>query len=155
MTLPDTNQSLRASILSILPDVDPVTRAVKVRLEVDNSGTKLRPGMFVNVTVPVSLPAGLSVPADAVLDSGLEKRVFVQTADNHFEPRMVETGWQMGGRVQILNGVHDGDMVVSSGTFLVDSESRLHSESEPHSEAQPASSAAMPHVVDAAEHRMK
>ena len=148
VTVPDSNQALRASILSILPDVDPVTRAIKVRLEVNNPGTKLRPGMFVNVTVPVSQPDGLSVPADAVLDSGLEKRVFVQTTENHFEPRMVETGWQMGGRVQILNGLREGDVVVSSGTFLVDSESRLHSD------ARPPGSVPIPHVAEAAEHRM-
>ncbi len=148
VTLPDTNQTLRASILSVLPDVDPVTHAVKVRLEAENPGNKLRPGMFVNVDLPVALPVGLSVPADAVVDSGLEKRVFVQTADNHFEPRMVETGWQVGDRVQIVNGLKEGDVIVSSGTFLVDSESRLHSD------ARPASSAAMPHMTEAAEHRM-
>ena len=148
VTLPDTNQILHASILSVLPDVDPVTHAVKVRLEAENPGYKLRPGMFVNVEMPVALPAGLSVPADAVVDSGLEKRVFIQTAENHFEPRMVETGWQIGDRVQIVHGLQEGDVIVSSGTFLVDSESRLHSD------ARPASSAAMPHVTEAAEHRM-
>jgi membrane fusion protein, copper/silver efflux system len=148
VTLADSNQALHASVIGILPDVDPVTHATKVRLQADNPGFKLRPGMFVNVDAPVSLPAGLSVPADAVLDSGLAKRVFVETSDNHFEPRMVETGWQVGDRVQIVSGLHDGDMVVSSGTFLVDSESRLHSD------ARQPSSAAMPHANDATEHRM-
>ncbi len=148
VTFPDSNQAVHASIVGILPDVDPVTHAFKVRLEAENPGFKLRPGMFVNVDLPVSLPAGISVPADAVLDSGLEKRVFVQTSDNHFEPRMVETGWQVGDRVQIVNGLKDGDMVVSSGTFLVDSESRLHSD------ARQPGSAAMPHSNDAMEHRM-
>ena len=149
VTLPDTNQTLHASILSVLPDVDPVTHAVKVRLEAENPGFKLRPGMFVNVDMPVSLPDGLSVPADAVVDSGVEKRVFVQTADNHFEPRAIETGWQVGDRIQVVSGLREGDMVVSSGTFLVDSESRLHSDAKLSSSA-----AAMPHMADDAEHRM-
>ena len=147
VTFPDTNQAVHAAVIGILPDVDPVTHASRVRLEADNPGFKLRPNMFVNVDIPVSLPSGLSVPVDAVLDSGLEKRVFVQTSENHFEPRMVETGWQVGNRVQIVNGLHEGDMVVSSGTFLVDSESRLHSDAR-----QPA--AAMPHGNDTMEHRM-
>jgi Cu(I)/Ag(I) efflux system membrane fusion protein len=148
VTLPDTDLTFHASVVGILPDVDPVTHASKVRLEAENPGFKLRPGMFVNVDLPVALPAGISVPADAVLDSGLEKRVYVQTSENHFEPRMVETGWHIGDRVQIVNGLHDGDMVVASGTFLVDSESRLHSD------ARQPSSAAMPHGDDATEHRM-
>jgi Cu(I)/Ag(I) efflux system membrane fusion protein len=147
VTLPDTSQAVHASVVAVLPDVDPVTHAYKVRLEADNPGFKLRPGMFVNVDVPVSLPSGLSVPVDAVLDSGLEKRVFVETSDDHFEPRMVQTGWQVGDRVQIVSGLRDGDVVVSSGTFLVDSESRLHSDAR-----QPAS--AMPHASDPMEHRM-
>lgn len=149
VNLPDTNQTLRASILSVLPDVDPVTHAVKVRLEADNPGFKLRPGMFVNVEMPVALPEGLSVPADAVVDSGVEKRVFVQTSDNHFEPRAIETGWQVGDRIQVVNGLREGDLIVASGTFLVDSESRLHSDAKLSSSA-----AAMPHMTDAPEHRM-
>jgi len=148
VSLADTNQTLHATILSTLPDVDPVTHAVKVRLEVDNTGFKLRPGMFVNVDLPVALPEGLSVPVDAVMDSGLEKRVFVETAENHFEPRMVETGWQIGDRVQVVSGLREGDVIVASGTFLVDSESRMHSD------VRLNSSAAAPHMTDAAEHRM-
>jgi len=151
-SLPDSNQTLHATILSILPDVDPVTHAAKVRLEVDNAGFKLRPGMFVNVDMPVALPEGLSVPVDAVMDSGLEKRVFVETAENHFEPRMVETGWQIGDRIQIVNGLRDGDVIVASGTFLVDSESRLHSDASRTNSS--AMSGALPHMGDVAEHRM-
>lgn len=148
VTLPDTEQTLHASILSILPDVDPVTHAARVRLEADNPGFKLRPGMFVNVDMPVALPQGLSVPVDAIVDSGVEKRVFVQTAENHFEPRAVETGWQIGDRIQVVNGLREGDVIVASGTFLVDSESRLHSD------VRMNSAAAMPHMTDVAEHRM-
>ncbi len=52
--------------------------------------------------------------------------MFVQSSENHFEPRDVETGWQLGDRIEIVKGLKEGDVVVASGTFLVDSESRLH-----------------------------
>jgi RND family efflux transporter MFP subunit len=125
VTLPDTGQSFQATVSDVLPEVDPATRVLKPRLLVDNPGFKLRPDMFVNVEVAVSLPAGLSVPADAVLDSGMSKRVFVQTSAGHFEERAVETGWRLNDRVQIVKGVREGETVVAAGTFLVDSESRL------------------------------
>jgi Cu(I)/Ag(I) efflux system membrane fusion protein len=87
--------------------------------------------MFVSVSMPVSLPAGISVPAEAILDSGLSKRVFVEKADGSFVPRAVETGWESGDRVQVVKGLREGETVVSSGTFLVDSESRLQAASKP------------------------
>ncbi len=126
ITLPDTGETFQAHVSDVLPQVDPVTRILKPRLELDNPGFKLRPDMFVNIDLPVSLPNGLTVPADAVLDSGLSKRVFVQTSAGHFENRIVETGWRSNDRVQILKGLREGDTVVAGGTFLVDSESRLH-----------------------------
>ncbi|KAA6463377.1 efflux RND transporter periplasmic adaptor subunit [Acidobacteria bacterium AB60] len=150
VSLPDAGQTLHASILSILPDADPVTHAVKVRLEAENPGFKLRPGMFVNVDLPVSLPEGLSVPLDAVVDSGMEKRVYVETSENRFEARSVQTGWQLGDRIQVVSGLNEGDVVVASGTFLVDSESRLHADGH----ASSSSAAAAPHMAKIAEHRM-
>jgi len=125
VTLSDTDQSFRAVVSKVLPEVDPVTRSLKLRLEAENPGFKLRPNMFVNVELPVSLPDGITVPVDAVIDSGESKRVFVQSTAGHFEARAVETGWQMDGRVQILKGLQEGETVVAAGTFLVDSESRL------------------------------
>jgi Cu(I)/Ag(I) efflux system membrane fusion protein len=125
VTLPDTGESFQATVSDVLPEVDPATRVLRPRLVVDNPGFKLRPDMFVNVEVAVSLPAGLSVPSDAVVDSGLSKRVFVQTSAGHFEARTVETGWRLNDRVQIVKGLREGESVVAAGTFLVDSESRL------------------------------
>lgn len=127
VTLSDTGESFQAKVSDVLPEVDPVTRVLKVRLEADNPGYKLRPEMFVSVSLPVSLPSGISVPSDAILDAGRSERVFVQVADGSFEPRSVETGWQLGDRVQVLKGLQAGESVVASGTFLVDSESRLRS----------------------------
>ena len=81
--------------------------------------------MFVNVEVAISLPPGLTVPTDAVVDSGLSKRVYVETSAGHFEAREVETGWRLNDRVQIVKGLREGETIVAASTFLVDSESRL------------------------------
>ncbi len=98
---------------------------MKLRLEADNPGYELRPDMFVDVSLPVPVPAGLSVPADSVIDSGQKKRVFVDKGNGYFEPREVETAWRFNDRVGIVKGLNPGERVVSAGTFLVDSESRL------------------------------
>jgi RND family efflux transporter MFP subunit len=125
LMLPDSSVSLRATVSNELPQFDPTTRTMKVRLEADNPGLRLRPDMFVDVELPVKLPPGLSVPVDAVLDTGLHKRVFVDRGNGVFEPREVETGWRSGGRIEILRGLTPGARVVASATFLMDSESRL------------------------------
>ncbi|PYU64143.1 MAG: efflux RND transporter periplasmic adaptor subunit [Acidobacteria bacterium] len=127
ITLPNQKKNFSARVSDILPQVDPVTRAVKLRLEVDNKNLTLRPDTFVDVDLTVATPSGLSVPADAVLDSGLSKQVFVDRGNGIFEPRQVDTGEPFGDRVQILRGLAEGEKVVASGTFLVDSESRLKS----------------------------
>ena len=85
----------------------------------------LRPDLFVDVDLRVTLPAAIAVPADAVVDSGSKRRVFVERRAGVFEPRQVETGWRLGGRVQIVKGLAEGDRVVVAGTFLLDAESRL------------------------------
>ena len=110
---------------STLPEFDTATQSLRVRFEADNPGLVLRPGMFVDVTLPIDLPAAISVPLDAVIDAGLETRVFVERTATVFEPRTVETGWRFGGRVEIRKGLEPGDRVVISGTFLFDSESRM------------------------------
>ena len=108
VTLPDTGEAFQARVSDVLPEVDPATRALKVRLIVNNPGFKLRPDMFVNVEMPVSVPPGLSVPADAIVDSGLAKKVFVQKSPGHFEKREVELGWRFDDRVQIVKGLRKG-----------------------------------------------
>jgi YHS domain-containing protein len=112
-------------VSTVLPQFDPNSRTLKVRLELDNPGYTLRPDMFVDVEFPVTLPAALTVPADAVLDSGLRKMVFVDRGNGYFEPRKVETGWRFGDRIEITKGLMPGERIVVSGTFLIDSESRM------------------------------
>lgn len=116
-----------ANVNYIQPQIDPVTRTLKVRLEAANPGLLLKPEMFVNVEFAVSSPRRMSVPAEAVLDSGLRKTVYVDRGDGYLEPRSVETGDRIGERIEILSGLKAGERVVTSGNFLVDSESRLRS----------------------------
>jgi YHS domain-containing protein len=114
-----------AKVSDVLPQFDPATRTFKVRLELDNPDILLLPDMFVDVDFLIELPPASTVAADAVLDSGMRKVVFVSLGKGFFEPRTVETGWRFGDRVQILSGVMPEDEVVISGTFLIDSESRM------------------------------
>jgi membrane fusion protein, copper/silver efflux system len=125
VTAPQLGKSFRARVDDSLPQFDPATRTLKIRLETDNPDFSLRPDMFVDIELPTRVPPGLSVPVDAVLDSGLTKRVFVDRGNGFFEPREVETGWRTGDRIQVVRGLKAGDLVVVSGTFLLDSESRL------------------------------
>lgn len=127
VTLPGLGKTFSARVSNVLPQVDPATRTLKLRLEADNPGFALRPDMYVDVELPVAMPAGLTVPQDAVIDSGREQRVFVEHSSGVFEPRQVQTGWRSGDRVQIVHGLAEGERVVAAGTFLVDSESRLKS----------------------------
>lgn len=127
ISLPAQKKKWRAIVSSVLPQFDPATRTLQVRLEAENPGLVLRPDMFVNVEVEIHDPAALTVPADALLDSGMSKRVYVDRGNGAFEPRQVETGRRSGDRVEILGGLAPGERVVVSGTFLLDSESRLKS----------------------------
>jgi len=125
VTLPNQQRAFNARVSETVPQFDPATRTLKIRLEADNPNYELRPDMFVDVELPVRMPPGLSVPLDAVLDSGTQKRVFIDRGNGFFEPRQVETGWRFGDRIEIVKGLAAGERVVTSGTFFVDSESRL------------------------------
>jgi len=125
VTIPETKKTLTAFVSTVLPQFDATSRTLKVRLELDNPGYTLRPDMFVDVEFPVTLSPALTVPTDAILDSGLKKTVFVDKGDGVFEPREVETGWRLGDRVEIIRGLKPGERIAMSGTFLIDSESRM------------------------------
>ena len=125
VSLPEQGRSIPAKISEVLPQFDANSRTLKVRLEVDNPGFILRPDMFVDVQLPITLPPAITVSADAVLDSGVKKTVFVDRGEGIFEPRSVETGWRLGDRIEIVGGLKPGERVVVSGTFLLDSESRM------------------------------
>jgi membrane fusion protein, copper/silver efflux system len=119
------DESYTATVSEILPQFDPGTLTLKVRLEMDNPQFVLRPGMFMDVEFPVTLPASVNVPLDAIMDSGLHQTVFVDRDKGYFEPRRVKTGWRLGDRAEIVEGIRPGERIVVSGNFLVDSESRM------------------------------
>jgi len=124
---PALDRDLEAVVSDVLPEFSSATRTLKVRLEVRNPGFMLRPGMFVDVVQPVELGPALTVPRSAVLDSGSRKMVFIDQGEGNLEARKVTTGWRYGDRVEILSGLKNGDEVVTSGNFLLDSESRMRS----------------------------
>jgi membrane fusion protein, copper/silver efflux system len=125
VTTTSKSAPLTMMVSSILPQLDPVTRTLKVRLEVDNPDLILRPEMFVDVEFETETPGGLSVAADAVVDAGTRKVVFIDLGDGYYEPRKVETGWRTADRVEITHGLNGDERIVTSGNFLLDSESRL------------------------------
>jgi len=123
--LKDEGRKLPGRITDSLPQSEAGGGTVKLRLEVDNPKFLLRPDMVVDVELPIRLPPAVTVPLDAVVDSGARARVYIERGEGIFEPREVETGWRFGERVEILRGVRLGERVVVEATFLVDSESRL------------------------------
>jgi Cu(I)/Ag(I) efflux system membrane fusion protein len=121
----ELSKTVSATVSDVPPLFDSASRTLKLRLEADNPGMVLRPDMLVDVEFHVPVPAGMSVPQEAVLDSGLQKIVYLETSDGVFEPRAVELGTSFGGRVSVKHGISEGDRVVTSGNFLIDSESRM------------------------------
>jgi RND family efflux transporter MFP subunit len=120
-------QALRGRVDYIQPQVDPVTRTLKIRIDAENPRLVLKPDMFVEVNFRIALPKHLTVPADAVLDAGLKKVIFVDRGNGYLESRDVEIGERLGDRVEILRGLKADERIVLSGTFLIDSESQLKS----------------------------
>lgn len=127
VTLPYTSSSaaIAAKVNYVQPAVDPVTRTLKLRLEAANPGLRLRPEMFVDVEFRASGTRRLTVPAEAVLNSGERQVVFVDLGDGNLLPTDVATGERLGDRVVVTSGLTEGQRVVASGTFLIDAESQL------------------------------
>lgn len=116
---------LKGKVSDALAQFDPNSRTYKVRLNVDNPELILRPDAIVDVEFSARMKPAITLPREAVLDSGLRKVVYVDLGNGLFEPRKVETGWSFGDRVEITGGLMPGERVVSSGNFLIDSESRM------------------------------
>ncbi|HEV2328149.1 MAG TPA: efflux RND transporter periplasmic adaptor subunit [Verrucomicrobiae bacterium] len=124
-SLPD--REFRGRVTYIYPEVDEKTRTAKVRLEFENPGYFLKPGMFVSAELTAELePSALLVPDSAVLRSGEKNTVFVALPDGKFDPRAVELGPESeNDMVEITGGLQEGERIVSSGQFMLDSESQL------------------------------
>jgi Cu(I)/Ag(I) efflux system membrane fusion protein len=122
-------EKFTGKIVSVSPVLDPATRTNQVRVEVPNPENKLKPEMFVNASIQESLGSKLAVPETAVLDTGLRKIVYLSEANNVLESREVTLGQKAENYYEVLSGLKEGDVVVTSGNFLVDSESKLKSAS--------------------------
>ena len=109
----------------IWPQVDMTTRTARVRLVFANPGLKLKPGMYVNISIEVPLGRQLVVPASAVLQTGTRAIVFVNRGGGYLEPRQVELGPQGGDVYAVLSGLKSGEQIITSANFLIDSESQL------------------------------
>ncbi len=109
----------------IYPQLDMDTRTAKVRIVFSNPGLRLKPGMFVNVTLKVPMGKQLVIPATGVLQSGTRQIVFVSRGDGYIEPREVQLGWRAGDDFIVLKGLKEGEEIVTSANFLIDSESQL------------------------------
>lgn len=109
----------------IWPQVDMTTRTARVRLVFANPALKLKPGMYVNVSIDIPLGRHLAVPASGVLQTGTRAIVFVDHGGGSLEPREVELGEQAGDDFVVLKGLKAGERVITSANFLVDSESQL------------------------------
>ena len=114
-------------IVSIPQVFDAMTRSVKVKIEVTNTLQKLKPEMFVNVTFKINLGKKLSVPEEAVINTGERSIVVVSDNQGNYNSRDVKVGEKVQGYYEIISGLRENDKVLISGNFLIDSESRLRS----------------------------
>jgi len=121
-------QSWQGTVDYVYPELDPMTRTLKVRLRFDNSEGVFRPNMFARVTIFGSdADPVLHVPRSALIRGGAVDRVVVALGDGRFRAQPVDVGIESGDRVEIRAGVEAGDRVVVSGQFLIDSESNIES----------------------------
>ena len=139
---------MHGRVQALLPEVNPQTRTLKARIELDNPGWKLVPGMFVQLDF-ASAPAApvLAVPSEAVIQTGTRAVVMLAEENGRFRPVEVEAGREAGGQTEIRRGLSTGQRVVLAGQFLIDSEASLKGlEGRLGKEAGPA----MPAATDAA-----
>jgi Cu(I)/Ag(I) efflux system membrane fusion protein/cobalt-zinc-cadmium efflux system membrane fusion protein len=125
-------------VIYIHPLVDERTRTARVRFELRNRGLRLKPGMYAHVELQAPLGRVLTVPADAVVDSGVRQIAFVAQGDGRFEPREVRIGQRLEERVQVLEGLEEGEVVASGATFFLDSESQLRAALQRYAAPAPA-----------------
>ena len=122
-----SDKAYRGVVRSLDSVVDPVTRSLRVRAQLENPDGVLKPGMYVNAVLKTDLGEQLAVPEEAVFATGEKNIVFVVKGNNIFEPREVELGAKVDGYYEIKGGLQENEQVVTSGNFLIDSESRLRS----------------------------
>jgi Cu(I)/Ag(I) efflux system membrane fusion protein len=118
-------ESFEGKVSFIYPSVSEQTRTLKIRIEFSNSSHRLKPGMYAEVDLAGQGRGVLAVPADAVMDGGDRQYAFVVHDGIHFEPRLLKLGRSSDDYFEVLSGLSEGEQVVTSANFLIDSESRL------------------------------
>ena len=114
-----------ARVAYIYPYLDPKSRTGRVRIELANKDLDLRPGMYANVELAADLGTRLQVPAAAVVYTGPRRLVFVDLGEGRFKPQEVKVGTESNGSYEVLAGLHAGDVVATSGVFLIAAEARI------------------------------
>lgn len=137
----DASQTFDGELKEILPQVSANTRTLQARFEVDNRAGKLTPGMLLRLQVAGASASRLVVPAEAVIRTGTRAVAIVRKESGAFEPREVKLGADLGDTLEVVDGLAEGDQVVASGQFLIDSEARLKSVLGAMGAPQPASAA--------------
>jgi membrane fusion protein, copper/silver efflux system len=123
-------QRFAGTIQFIYPALNSGSRSLQARIDLSNPGLKLRPGMYGDVTLTLDRGDGVVVPSEALVDTGEQQYVFVDRGGGRFEPRAVKAGQSGAGKVAILEGLAEGEVVVTTANFLLDSESRLRAAME-------------------------
>lgn len=118
-------QRFDGKISYIYPYLETKTRTIKVRIIVDNPDFYLKPGMYAKAVIKIDLGERLAVPVDAVMRTGKKNIVFVKVKEGKLVPREIKTGPQVGDYFIVLSGVEEGEEIVTSANFLIDSESKL------------------------------
>lgn len=118
-------KELTSKIDFVSPTLSSETRTAQIRFSIPNTGGKLKPGMFTDVELKINLGSRLTVPDEAVIDTGLRQIVYVDKGDGHFEPRAITPGLRAEKLVEVLAGLKVGEKVASSANFLIDSEAKL------------------------------
>ncbi len=118
-------ETFHGKAIYVYPSLDPQTRTGKVRFELANPHGKLKPEMFADVEIAVRLGNKLALTEGAVIDTGVRKVVIVDRGAGYFEPREVRLGAKAGELFEVLEGLKEGERVVTSANFLIDSESKL------------------------------
>ena len=120
-------QSFGGKVDYIYPTLDGVTRTGRVRVVLDNPGLTLKPDMYADVELSVNLGERLVIPSSAVIYTGPRRLVFVDLGEGRLRPQEIEVGVRAGDYVEVTNGLEPGDVVVTSGNFLIAAESRIRS----------------------------
>ena len=122
-----STRSLKGRITFVYPEVDPQTRRVKVRIEFRNAGFEFKPESYVTVLIRAGAGNQLALPKEALLDNGAKRYAIVALPNGYFEPREVEVGQPVDDFYPVITGMAEGDLVVTSAQFLIDSETNLQS----------------------------